>query len=103
MGYRWKPNAAQKAAYIEKCKEKESLPIISPRGAIREGCVVEFYNLTKGIVMSGPVVKSSYGREKGQHTFTIETSEGKIMVKGRNLYPNLLKHEQGEISKRESR
>jgi hypothetical protein len=103
MGYRWKPSAAQKAAYRVKCEEKDSLPIISSTGAIREGCVVEFYSLTKGMVMSGPVVNSSYGRGKGQHTFTIETSEGKIMVKGRNLYPNLLKHDQGEISKIESR
>lgn len=41
----------------------------------------------------GRVIKHSYGAKTGQHTFTILLSDGtKKMVKGRNLYPNLLEH-----------
>lgn len=41
----------------------------------------------------GKVVKHSYGAKTGQHTFTIMLdSGGKKLVKGRNLYPNLIDH-----------
>lgn len=41
----------------------------------------------------GVVVKHSYGSEKGQHTFTILLDNGKKkLIKGRNLYPNLIEH-----------
>ena len=99
MGYRWKPNASQRAAYRAKCEEKETLPVYTTNYAIREGCYVEYYSLNKGEVISGTVVNSSYGADRGQDTFTIDTETGKVLVKGRNLYPNIIKHIQGEESK----
>ena len=46
------------------------------------------------------VIKESYGLKPRQHTFTIEgCNENKVIVKERNLYPNMLKHIPGEISK----
>ena len=102
MSYKWKPNASQRAAYREKCLERESLPVTGTNAAIRTGCYVEFYSLNKGEIIKGTVINSSYGIDKGQHTFTIETSNNKLMVKGRNLYPNIIKHIQGEQSKIES-
>ena len=44
MAYKWKPSAAQKAAYKEKMQEKENLPIVRSNGAIRKGCFVRYYN-----------------------------------------------------------
>lgn len=43
---------------------------------------------------SGVVVKHSYGEKTGQHTFTIllDNGGGKKLVKGRNLYPNIIEH-----------
>lgn len=102
MSYKWKPNKAQKEAYKEKCRERENLQITGTNAAIRTGCYVEFYSLNKGDIICGTVINSSYGSDKGQHTFTIETSNNKLMVKGRNLYPNIIKHIQGEQSKIES-
>lgn len=100
MGYRWKPNASQLAAYRAKCEERESIPVYTTPYAIREGCYIEYYSLNKGSIIKGTVVNSSYGSERGQHTFTIDTEEGKVMVKGRNLYPNIINHIQGEESKK---
>lgn len=41
----------------------------------------------------GRVIKHSYGDKTGQHTFTILCDDGKkVLVKGRNLYPNLVDH-----------
>lgn len=97
--YRWKPNAAQKAAYRQKCEERESFPIYNTPYAIREGCYLEYYSMNRGEVISGTVINSSYGVEKGQHTFTIDTGNEKILVKGRNLYPNIIEHIQGKESK----
>ena len=43
--------------------------------------------------LSGTILRHSYGRT-GQHTFTIELKDGeKKLVKGRNLYPNIVSHE----------
>lgn len=43
---------------------------------------------------AGTVAKHSYGEQTGQHTFTINLiGGGKKLVKGRNLYPNLTKHD----------
>lgn len=40
-------------------------------------------------VIFGKIIKDSYGKEKQQHTFTIELSDGETMrIKGRNLYRN---------------
>jgi len=94
MGYKWKPNAAQKAEYKEKMQEKQPLHIVQSSGAIRKGCFVKYYNVNQGEIISGLVTGSSYGADKGQHTFTVDGT----MVKGRNLYPNLLEHIQGEES-----
>ena len=103
MGYRWKPTAREKGAYIEKLQERSSLPIIESRFAIRTGCKVEFYSLNKGEIIQGTILKHSYGSQKKQHTFTILKENGeKILVKGRNLYPNLLSHIPGEESFKEN-
>jgi hypothetical protein len=96
--YKWKPTAAQKAAYAAKMREREALPIKGAKGAIRTGCKLKFYSVNWGCVVSGIVVNHSYGADKGQHTFTISTDEGNVMVKGRNLYPNIIDHQQGEES-----
>jgi len=37
-------------------------------------------------VVEGEIVKDSYGTEKQQHTFTIQTDAGKIIRKARNVY-----------------
>jgi hypothetical protein len=100
MRFKWKPNAAQRAAYKEKCLEKDTLKTYTAPFAIRNGCYVEFYSMTKGKTISGVVINSSYGAEKNQHTFTIDDNGEKVLVKGRNLYPNILKHIQGEESKK---
>ncbi len=35
----------------------------------------------------GKIIKDSYGKDKQQHTFTLELDDGKMMrIKGRNLY-----------------
>lgn len=100
MSYRWKPNASQRAAYREKMLERETLPVHTTNFAIRKGCFVEYYSTNKGRVIKGMVINSSYGADRGQHTFTIETTEGeKILVKGRNLYPNIINHIPGEDSR----
>lgn len=40
-------------------------------------------------VIEGLIVSESYGKEKQQHTFTIQLAdESKIRIKGRNLYRN---------------
>ncbi len=42
---------------------------------------------------SGKIIKHSYGHDRGQHTFTILLDNGKKkLVKGRNLYPNIIEH-----------
>lgn len=48
--------------------------------------------------LAGKVVRHSYGANTGQHTFSIETADGLILVKGRNLYPNITKHTPDENS-----
>ena len=99
MGYKWKPNASQRAAYREKMQEKETLPTIPSNGAIRKGCKIKYYSTNKGEILEGEVIKHSYGVEKGQHTFTIQTmTNDKVLVKGRNLYPNILEHTPGKES-----
>lgn len=101
MGFRkWKPNASQRAEYREKCLERESLNVKTTCFAIRNGCYVEFYSMNKGEIIKGTVINNSYGADKNQHTFTIQTDSGNVLVKGRNLYPNILKHIQGEESKK---
>ena len=98
MRYRWKPNRAEKNAYIEKMKEKESLNTFTTNKAIRNGCFVSFYSAYHGKVISGNVVANSYGENTNQHTFTIQDETTKYKVKGRNLYNSLLEHKPGEES-----
>jgi hypothetical protein len=103
MKYRWKPSVSQKREYIEKIKEKESLNTFTTNKAIRNGCFLKFYNISKGRIIEGNVIKESYGEKTGQHTFTIQECDGnKINIKGRNLYPNILEHIQGKPSKQVS-
>lgn len=43
--------------------------------------------------LSGIVVRHSYGATTNQHTFSIRLEDGRLkLVKGRNLYPNLVEH-----------
>ena len=43
--------------------------------------------------MTGKVIRHSYGEKTQQHTFTVQLSDGtKKLVKGRNLYRNLIRH-----------
>jgi hypothetical protein len=47
--------------------------------------------------IEGVVEKESYGETTGQHTFTVRTADGKaVLVKGRNLYKNIIDHIAGE-------
>jgi hypothetical protein len=40
-------------------------------------------------MVQGKVINDSYGRDKQQHTFTLELLDGsKLCIKGRNLYAN---------------
>lgn len=40
-------------------------------------------------MITGKIVRDSYGRDKQQHTFTLELAEGgELRIKGRNLYAN---------------
>lgn len=91
--------------------------------AIRTNCIVEFkkafftgtYRKPKFSHESrikGKVLRHSYGEKRGQHTFTIEViscdtddyNEGdKFRIKGRNLYPNIISHVQGEESLKDSK
>lgn len=98
MGYKFRPSAAAKAAYRETMELREALKIVTANGAIRTGCFVEWLNVGRGVVMSGTVLRHSYGADKGQHTFTINVDGGLVLVKGRNLYPNLIKHTPGAES-----
>jgi hypothetical protein len=100
MGYKWKPNATQKREYHEKMLQRESLNVCTTTHAIREGCWVKFFSTNKGKILEGYVINSSYGDIKNQHTFTIDCDGVKLMVKGRNLYPNILEHIQGDESKK---
>ena len=95
MGYRWKPNAAQKKAYIESLETKKQIHTYTTPHAIRSGCYIEYFNVSKGYIIKGVVTNHSYGKKTNQHTFTIDG----VKVMGRNLYPNTINHTQGEESK----
>ncbi len=91
-------------AYAQMMEEIESKYSFVPnQGAIRKGCMVEYVRVESESyrVVKGVVVRSSYGADRGQHTFTIQDEAGeKYLVKGRNLYPRLLAHTPGEESKK---
>lgn len=95
MGYRWKPNASQRAAYHKKMvaieKAKDEPPpdeyTIGCTGDCCKGDEIAFFNAGKsGERLFGVIISESYGSQKYQHTFTIETKDGNMMIKGRNLY-----------------
>jgi hypothetical protein len=103
MAFKWKPSVAAKQEYKTMLEQKALFAdkFIKSNRAIRTGCKVEFFSENLRCVVSGEVLSHSYGSEKGQHTFTISTSlmtSGRLLVKGRNLYPNLIKHEPGAES-----
>jgi len=104
MGFyrKWRPNATQRAEYRQKMQEKEQLGVYTTPYPIRTGCHVTFYCISKGCEVSGYVVNHSYGADRGQHTFTIDWMGDKVLVKGRNLYPNIIQHLRGEESYRAS-
>lgn len=39
--------------------------------------------------VTGKIVKDSYGKQKQQHTFTLDTKTGRKLIKGRNLYRHM--------------
>lgn len=98
MRYKWKPTRAQKEEYKRKLEEKSKLNIFTTQYPIRNGCKVKFYSMSKGEVIEGEVINHTYGKIKNQHTFTILSNNEKILVKGRNLYPNILSHIRGSES-----
>lgn len=100
---RWKPNKQQREQYSAKIKEAEELyaqDFIKTTFPIREGCFVEWMDKRTNDIFQGKVRRSTYGTD-GQHTFTIDKSDGSgsKRVKGRNLYDRLLQHIPGEIAK----
>lgn len=95
----WKPSRAEKEAYKSMLAEKAKYVYINTPHAIRTGCQVEFFSEYLAKVVRGVVKSHSYGRDRGQHTFTISVSDGTTLrVKGRNLYPNVIEHVQGDES-----
>ncbi len=100
---RWQPNKQQREEYKEMMTDRENMKFIESDGALREGCKVKFHNKNENRIIEGIVTKSSYGADKGQHTFTILENDGKTKrVKGRNFYDSLLSHKQGFLSKIEN-
>ena len=88
MGYRWKPNKAQKQAYAERMREAEEMfDFVPADGAIRTGDYVVFVGKNDNVIYHGYVTKSTY-RSDGQHSFTI----GGKVVMGRNIYDRILAH-----------
>lgn len=97
MGYRWKPSAAQKAAYREKCLAIEEAKSVIANDGYDINCTgdcctgdeIKFFNPAKsGEYLFGTIVSDSYGQAKQQHTFTVEVEGEKMLIKGRNLYKN---------------
>lgn len=103
MGYgrKWKPSASQKIEYAEKMREaEEQFSFIKSSYPIRKGCFVEWVDKSTNEIYCGTVINSSYGFKTMQHTYTILIKDGtKKLVKGRNLYDRLLKHDAGDIAK----
>jgi len=54
-------------------------------------------------ILTGVIIKDSYGKKTGQHTFTIQLADGSLKrVKGRNLYGNITEHKPGAAHEVES-
>lgn len=99
MGYRWKPNQAQRRAYHERMVAiEESKSTIQQDGydlnCTGNCCIgdkIAFFNAGKsGDKLYGEIIRESYGEAKQQHTFTIkmEATGESLLIKGRNLYKN---------------
>lgn len=95
MSYKWKPNANQRAAYAAAMHDAEAYCFIHSPHPIRTGDTVEWFDVNSAALLSGVVLRHSYGAERGQHTFSIQIStKGSLkLVKGRNLYPKLTRHQ----------
>ena len=65
------------------------------------------------VEMTVEILRHSYGAKKGQHTFTCSVLEAEdnniresheagdfFLIKGRNLYPIVIEHQQSDESKR---
>lgn len=96
---RWQPNATQRAEYaakmraIEAAKAERILPgyIINCTGDCCTGDEIAFFNAGKsGERLYGTIVNDSYGADKQQHTFTIYSDGQRMLIKGRNLYANMV-------------
>ena len=93
----YKIGKAQKAEFAKRYAKRDEICYGTPY-AIREGCRLKFYNLSADKVQIGTVIRHSYGAKTGQHTFTIDIGTTLIRIKGRNLYPAIIKHERGAQS-----
>ena len=93
MGYKWKPNAAQRATYVATMSEAAKYQFIDTVHPIRTGDSVEFFDVQSAGLVRGVIERHSYGYDRGQHTFSVRTEAGKLrLIKGRNLYPRLTEH-----------
>ena len=93
MGYKWKPSAAQRAAYAETMRAADTHTFMRSPHPIRTGDTVEFFDASISDLVAGVVEKHSYGQDAGQHTFSIRKNNGTLrLIKGRNLYPRMTKH-----------
>jgi hypothetical protein len=93
MAYKWKPSAAQRAAYSAAMREAETYTFINSPHPIRTGDSVTFFDVGTSGLVSGVIERHSYGAERGQHTFSVRTTSGALrLIKGRNLYPQLTAH-----------
>ena len=69
--------------------------------AIRNGCYVKFIT-DKGKILEGTVVENEY--LYGSHIFKIRLPNGRhYKTYGRYLYPNLLEHQRGKESRKETK
>ncbi|MCY4288548.1 MAG: hypothetical protein OXC63_08145 [Aestuariivita sp.] len=103
MGYRYRPNASDKRLYAQSMEKiNTQYPSRGTHAAIRTGCKLTCVRPDGAgdiEVIKGEVVNHSYGASTGQHTFTIQTPQGKRRMKGRNLYPAIIRHDPGEESR----
>lgn len=102
MRFRLSKNKAK--AFAQKIEQVHlEYRFIKTLHAIRIGCNVKWYSLAKNGVIEGTVTKSTYGggtnwggESRDLHFFTIQTKDGFLRVRGKNLYPYLLEHSPGE-------
>lgn len=94
--YRWKPSVTEKREYHQRMlaiEENKSSPLpegytINCTGDCCKGDEITYFNPAKDSErLFGTIINESYGKEKQQHTFSIEHEDGSISrIKGRNLY-----------------